>query len=45
MLTIGYGDISATNDVERVFIIIIACLTCGVFGYSINAIGTIFADI
>ena len=33
------------NNVERIFIIIVACITCGVFGYSINAIGIIFAEI
>lgn len=42
MLTIGYGDIIAVNDIERIFTIIMACVTCGVFGYTINAIGTIF---
>ena len=35
-LTVGYGDITAVTDLERVFVIIASMLACGVFGYAIN---------
>ena len=44
MMTVGYGDISARNYVECIFIIFFIIYGCGVFGYSINNIGNIFKE-
>ena len=41
MITVGYGDIVATNNTERVFIICVTFISCGVFAYAINKIGVI----
>ncbi|EAS07057.2 cyclic nucleotide-binding domain protein (macronuclear) [Tetrahymena thermophila SB210] len=42
MITVGYGDYTPSNPTEMVISIITMLLSCGVFAYSINAIGTIF---
>ncbi|EGR33189.1 hypothetical protein IMG5_060030, partial [Ichthyophthirius multifiliis] len=39
MVTIGYGDIVAYTEVEKVFTIIMIFISCSVFAYSINLIG------
>jgi Ion channel len=44
-LTIGYGDLVPKTDSERVFVILIALVICGVFGYTISSIGEIFKNI
>jgi hypothetical protein len=44
MVTVGYGDIAPTNNIETIVNIIITLISCGVFGYSFNAIGTIIQD-
>ena len=44
MITVGYGDITPTNNIETVVNIISMMIACGVFGYSFNAIGTIIQD-
>ena len=41
MITVGYGDIVASNDNERIFVIFVTFIGCGVFAYAINQIGTI----
>lgn len=41
-LTVGYGDITPVNDEERLFVIFNVLVTCIIFGYSVNKIGTIF---
>jgi len=38
---VGYGDIVPTTDVERVFVILMALVICGVLGYTISSIGEI----
>ena len=45
MITVGYGDIFPVNDLEKIFCIIITLVSCGVFAYSVNAIGTIITSI
>ncbi|KAL4461551.1 hypothetical protein ABPG74_016175 [Tetrahymena malaccensis] len=45
MTTVGYGDISATNYVEALFIILSMILFSCVFAYSINNIGFILQEI
>jgi hypothetical protein len=55
LLTVGYGDIVPVIFIfilyfvkvtisERIFVIIMALITCGVFGYAINNIGSIFKE-
>ncbi|EWS71163.1 cation channel family transporter (macronuclear) [Tetrahymena thermophila SB210] len=39
MITIGYGDIVPQSTNERVYVIFVAFVSCGVFAYSINTIG------
>ncbi len=45
MITVGYGDISPVNNNEKIYTIIITLISCGVFGYAINTIGSIFQEI
>ena len=45
MITVGYGDISPVNNNEKIYTIIITLISCGVFGYAINTIGSIFQKI
>ena len=44
MITVGYGDIIAVTDVERLFAIIVMLMSCGVFAYSLNSMGSIFQE-
>ncbi|KAL4488854.1 hypothetical protein ABPG72_016507 [Tetrahymena utriculariae] len=44
MTTIGYGDITPQSALEMLTVIFIALISCGVFGYSINSIGSILYD-
>lgn len=41
IITVGYGDITPATEYERVFVIFVALIICGAFGYSISAIGQI----
>lgn len=41
MITVGYGDITPVTTEERIFVIVICLLSCGVFAYSVNSIGSI----
>ncbi|KRX08615.1 Cyclic nucleotide-binding protein [Pseudocohnilembus persalinus] len=45
MLTVGYGDINATNEIEALFIIFSMLISCAVFAYTLNFIGSIISDI
>lgn len=45
MTTIGFGDIVPTNVVETIVSIFTMIIACGVFGYTINSIGTIFLEL
>jgi hypothetical protein len=45
MITLGYGDIVPTTFSERIVVIGVAFLACGMFAYSFNKIGTIFQSI
>lgn len=42
MITVGYGDILPENPIEMVACIVTMLFACGVFAYSVNAIGMIF---
>ena len=39
MVTVGYGDISATNTNERMFIMVAMIIAAGVYTFTINTIG------
>ena len=39
MVTVGYGDITPKTEREKLFIIVITIISCGLFGYSMNTIG------
>ena len=41
MITVGYGDIVPTTNLEMIIAIITMVISCGVFAYSVNAIGQI----
>jgi len=41
-VTVGYGDIVPVTTFERIFVIIVTLIICGVFGYCISNIGNIF---
>jgi len=44
MVTVGYGDISPQNTVEKSFSIIIITLSCGFFAYALNSVGIILKE-
>lgn len=44
MVTVGYGDITPQNPLEVSISIITIMLSCGVYAYTLNAIGTIFLE-
>lgn len=41
----GYGDITPITDYERVFVIFVSLIICGVFGYAISRISEILKRI
>lgn len=45
MTTIGYGDITPTSNIEKLYAIFTTLIACGIFGYSMNVIGGIFSEI
>lgn len=45
VITIGFGDIHPVNSKERIFVIVMCLLACGVFAYSLNRIGDIISNI
>jgi hypothetical protein len=45
MATIGYGDITPTNDLEVLFSTITVFIASGLFAYTLNSIGTIFTNL
>lgn len=44
MITVGYGDVYPVTTIEKVFVIIVTLLSCGVFAYAVNAIGYIIQE-
>lgn len=45
MATIGYGDITPTNNLEVLFTTMTVFITSGLFAYTLNSIGTIFSNL
>lgn len=44
MVTVGYGDVVPITPIEKVYAIICMLLACGIFGYIMNRIGSIFSS-
>ena len=42
MITVGYGDIHPNTNLEKIYVIIMTLISCGVFAYAVNTIGSIF---
>ena len=45
VMTVGYGDITPQNNLEKFFCIFVILTGCMIFPYSINSIGIIIQDI
>jgi len=45
MITVGYGDITPVNTQERLFVIFVMLISCGIFAYSLNSIGRILEEL
>jgi hypothetical protein len=45
MITLGYGDISPITIAEKIFLIFIALMACGVYAYTVGALGAIFQEL
>jgi len=44
IVTVGYGDVTPQNPLERLFACFFILIGCFAFGYCINCIGTIFQE-
>ncbi|EAS06128.2 cyclic nucleotide-binding domain protein (macronuclear) [Tetrahymena thermophila SB210] len=44
MITVGYGDITPQNQIERIYVICIVIISGTVFAYAVNMIGAIFQE-
>lgn len=44
MVTVGYGDISPQNYIEKAFSVIIIIIACGFFAYALNSVGQILIE-
>ncbi|KRX02405.1 hypothetical protein PPERSA_10022 [Pseudocohnilembus persalinus] len=42
--TVGFGDITPENEIEKIVCILITIVSCGVFAYSVSIVGQIFRD-
>ena len=45
MITVGYGDITPITNAEKIYVIFFTLISCGVFAYSVNTIGSIFREV
>lgn len=45
MITVGYGDVTPVNTSERLFVIFVMLISCGVFAYSLSCIGRIVEEL
>ena len=44
MITLGYGDIVPVTIFEKIYVIFVTFISCGVFAYSVNTIGNIITE-
>lgn len=44
MVTVGYGDISPQNTIEKTFSIVMIIFACGFFAYALNSVGQILKE-
>jgi len=44
MATIGYGDRFPTSSLEKLYVIFMAIIACGLFGYVVSSISTILEE-
>lgn len=42
MCTIGYGDITPISAIEKIYVIIMTSVSCGIYAYAVNVVGSIF---
>ena len=45
MNTVGFGDLTPQNDIERLYCVGFIYVACGIFAYTINCVGVIVQDI
>jgi hypothetical protein len=45
MLTVGFGDIAATNSEEALCLIFIEMVSCISLAYNINCVGNLIGDL
>ena len=45
MMTVGFGDVIPVSKNEKIYVILVTIISSGIFGYSMNTIGTIFQEI
>lgn len=39
MITLGYGDVVPISKVEKIYVMLVTIVSCGVFAYIVNMIG------
>ena len=45
MGTIGYGDVTPHSNIEKIYVIFVVFVSCGMVGYTVNSIGGILLEI
>ncbi|KAL4497239.1 hypothetical protein ABPG72_019559 [Tetrahymena utriculariae] len=45
MVTVGFGDIHPVNIYEKIFVIGMTIISCGIFAYCVNSISSIFSQL
>ncbi|EGR33240.1 hypothetical protein IMG5_058280, partial [Ichthyophthirius multifiliis] len=45
MITLGYGDVVPITNIEKIYVTFVTIISCGVFAYIVNTIGSIIQDI
>lgn len=45
MITVGFGDITPISVKEKIYVIFMTIISCGVFAYAVNTVGQIFSEI
>lgn len=45
MITVGYGDLTPTNDLERITANLSMFVACGVYAFSFNFIGLMLSNL